>query len=213
MKQMKNKILTVFLFLSGWFIYSQTSIWQDHNPYSVSYKENDIIMVHVQEQFSISMKGEWGYSDEKKRVWNPDTVNFEFLRKSSQNKTASEKNVYSIKSNDGVKFKMPARITGRAQTGVYQIEGTRQINISGKPVRIRLTGMVSGRDIQKYAVQSQNIVDLNINIEMKITPPKDNSVQMKQTGEGEERKSEAALSDDEKERYKLEQIRQILGAL
>lgn len=214
---MRKKILFSLSLISAGIItgmiYAQTSIWRDHNPYNVQYVANDILMVKVNEHFTIAVKGEWGYTKESKRDWNPDTVNFEFLRKSNQNKTSSDKDSYSVKSNDSIKFDFPVKITQVLEGNLYQIEGIRQMNISEKPVIVRLNGTVSGRNIENYMVTSDKIVDLNISIVIKVPTKKDNSIQLKQTGEGEEAKTEAILSDSEKERYKLEQIREILGAL
>ncbi len=210
-------LIILLLFTTMGILNSQTSSWKDHNPYATPIQTDDVIIVDIKEQFIISSKGEWGKNGEINLTLNPDTANFEFLTKSQQSKKSSEKNSFSIKSNDTVEMKMPARVVEVLPRNTYRLEGKKTISMDEKPVAISFSGIVSGRNIVNYRVSSSQVADLSILIRMRIPDKNDTTIQMKQKPADPQTNQpggpEAKLSDAEKENLKLRQIREILGAM
>ncbi len=210
-------LIILFLFSVMGILYSQTSSWKDHNPYATPIQTDDIIIVDIKEKFIISSKGEWGKNGEINLTLNPDTANFEFLTKSQQSKKSSEKDSFSIKSNDTVEMKMPARVAEVLPRNTYRLVGKKTISMDEKPVAISFSGIVSGRNIINYHASSSAIADLNITIRLRIPDKTDSTIQMKQKPADPQTNQpggpEAKLSDAEKENLKLQQIRKILGAM
>lgn len=196
-------------------INAQASLWKDQNPYTAPPKEGEIIAIEVNESFNIVSDGAWQQSQKFEMKLVPDTKNIPFLTTSEQNKSRSKSSNANNKTRDSYRFHLTGILGARQVNGNYPVTAQKSINVDGKPVNIRLTGIVDPRRISKGAIESRFVGNLSLQIQSEPPFPKDEKLNL-QPPPGTDPNSKPTItefSDQLRKELLIEHMKQILGGL
>jgi len=211
---------TVVLMVAVGSLQGQSSLWRGVNPYKDNYLSGQILKVEVSEFFEIKVSGDWARNFEVDLKVDPDPKNTPFLQSSEE----SRDNHRKWKERQNVKeefiFSINGIITVRAD-GLFDINATRDIQIDGKQTSVRLSGVINPGDIRNGVIKSDRIANLNLVIISKpvierdqnytITPPPQNEGE--EGTNGNPAVTPELFTQEQKNRYIIEHIREILGGL
>ncbi|MCS6985687.1 MAG: flagellar basal body L-ring protein FlgH [Leptospiraceae bacterium] len=199
--------------LGGSFLWAQSSLWQDHNPYISSVAVGDILEIVVDETFVADIDANW----ERKQVLEakiyPDTKNFPFLPQSEQSKTRSNNNKVRYKLKDNLKFRL-AGIVGEKRGKLFTLEASRNLRVDGKPVSLNLKALFDPRHVKNGQIRTSQLAELSITVQTEPPVPRDTRINLKPPraeGETPPPVNSAELSEQEKQQYLLRHLQEILG--
>ncbi|EQA45488.1 flagellar L-ring protein FlgH [Leptospira broomii serovar Hurstbridge str. 5399] len=214
------KRLAVLLFSLGAFFAvaaQELSQWQDKNPYSRSQniKVGTAVFVRLKEGFNAEFEIE-STADENITIKAvPDKKIIPDNPSYNNDRSIVRKNKGKIKSLGKLKGNLTATVTAiDPATGLLTLQGQRSSTYNGEPSGVVLTGRLSPEFLSKdNSVDADRIADLQIQFTGRIQPKDlqppialktitnpDGSVTVK-----------AELSDEEKQRFILEQLNRLLG--
>lgn len=213
------KLILPILFLSGMIaLFAQDlSQWQDKNPYSRSQnlRVGSAIFVKLKEGFTAEFEIE-STADENITIKAvPDKKVIPENPTYNTDRTIVRKNKGKIKSLGKLKGNLTAVVTAvDANTGLLTLQGQRSSTYNGEPSQVLLTGRLAPEFIARdNSVDADRIADLQIQFTGRIEPKNlqppitlktinnpDGTVTVK-----------AELSEEEKQRYILEQLNRLLG--
>ncbi|MBV6493511.1 MAG: hypothetical protein LDLANPLL_01534 [Turneriella sp.] len=212
---MKSIFNIAFLLIPFTASIAQESIWRDQNPYVAPPKEGEIIAIEVNESFNLVSDGEWKSAQKFEMKLVPDTKNIPFLTTSEQNKSRSKSSNANNKTRDSYRFHLTGILGARQSNGNYPITAQKSLTVDGKPVNIRLTGVIDPRRISKGSIESRFVGNLNLQIQSEPPFPKDEKLDLKPPP-GTDPNSKPTMtefSDQLRKELLIEHMKQILGGL
>lgn len=209
------KYVTLLLIAIAANIMAQESLWRDQNPYVAPPKEGEIVAIEVNETFSIVSDGQWRSAQQFEMKLVPDTKNIPFLTSSQQNKSRSKSSNANNKTRDSYRFHLTGILGARQADGNFPVTAQKSLNIDGKPVNVRLTGIVDARRIRQGSVESRFVGNLSLTVQSEPPFPKDERLNLKPP-EGTDPNSKPTMtefSDQLRKELLIEHMKQILGGL
>ncbi|TGJ98320.1 flagellar biosynthesis protein FlgH [Leptospira langatensis] len=210
-------LITLLLFSLAGIFAQDLSQWQDKNPYSrnQNLRVGSTIFVKLKEGFTADFEIE-STADENITIKAvPDKKIIPDNPAYNTDRTIVRKNKGKIKSLGRLKGNMTAVVTAvDANTGLLTLQGQRSSTYNGEPSQVLLSGRVSPEFLARdNSVDADRIADLQIQFTGRIEPKNlqppialktinnpDGTVTVK-----------AELSEEEKQRYILEQLNRLLG--
>ncbi len=196
-------------------LFAQESLWKDQNPYVAPPKEGEIIAIEVNESFNIVSDGQWKSSQSFEMKLVPDTKNIPFLTSSQQNKSRSKSSQSNNKTRDTYKFHLTGILGPKQADGNFPLTAQKSLNVDGKPVNVRLTGIVDARRIRQGSIESRFVGNLSLNIQSEPPFPKDEKLNLKPPA-GTDPNSKPTMtefSDQLRKELLIEHMKQILGGM
>lgn len=211
-------------FLSFGFLFSQ-SLWIDSNPYSIGQegmKVGSVIRVVLKE----GIKAEYTYEaakDEGLTIKSaPDKKLVPEIMGYNTDRSIAAKNHGKEKSNSKILGAMAVQVIEITPEGMLIVSGTRETTYEKGKSSLKLTGKVSPSDIRGNSILSDYVADLKLEykaapIAKELTDP---NVQLKPAlapngkpiiGPDGEPLQKAELSENEKQKIILKNIRKMLG--
>lgn len=215
-KRLLIPALLLFFSLPAVMLLAQTSIWQDHNPFSGVLQPGQIIKVDVRENFNIDTNDKWQSSAKTELKLYPDTKNLPFLKSSEQSTNRTDNTDYESEIDEEWEFSMPVTIGQREADGRYPVAGSRQISLDDRTLRVQMNGYVEAADVTNDRISSSRIADLVLTITGKPPFETDDRINLKPPRDEDEEPppvNTAGLSEQEREQLLLEHLRRILGGL
>jgi len=206
---MKKLILSLFCYSS---IFPQVSLYQGRNPYINNYNDGEIIRIHVNSSFAVTINGEWNRNLQVNLKLLPDKKNLPFLNASEESRNNNRQNKERQNVSEKFKFILSAIVT-RQPDGNYRLNANKSISVDGKTTRVLCTGLINEKSIINGDVHSDSIADLNLTINSQPQPTLDESY----TGEAGEKTEGAAaqtgFSEEQMKKYVIQYMKEVLGAL
>ena len=196
-------------------LHAQESLWRDQNPYIAPPREGEIVAIEVNESFNIVSDGQWKSAQQFEMKLVPDTKNIPFLTTSQQNKSRSKSSNSNNKTRDSYRFHLTGILGAKQPDGNYPITAVKSLNVDGKPVNVRLTGIIDARRIKQGTIESRFIGNLTLNIQSEPPFPKDEKLNLKPPA-GTDPNSKPTMtefSDQLRKELLIEHMKQILGGL
>ncbi len=209
-------LFTIFCGSLGLFS-QELSQWRDKNPYSriQNLKIGTAVFVRVKDGFNAEFEIE-STADENITIKAvPDKKIIPDNPTYNTDRTIVRKNKGKIKSLGKLKGNLTAIVTAiDPNTGLLTLQGQRSSTYNGEPSAVVLTGRISPEFLSKdNSIDADRIADLQIQFTGRIRPKElqppialktinnpDGTVTVK-----------AELSEDEKQRYILDQLNRLLG--
>ncbi|MDH4262030.1 MAG: flagellar basal body L-ring protein FlgH [Spirochaetia bacterium] len=213
-----KKIIPILLFvLLTANEYSQVSLYDGRNPYVNNYNDGDIVIINVNNNFSITINGEWNRKIEVNLKLEPDKKNLDFLKESQQSRNSQRQNKERQNVVEKYKFNISAIINKQAG-GLYKINADKTINIDGKITRVICTGLINEKSIINGTVKSDEIAGLNLTVISQPLPAKDETYNGNDTKEQDTKNelkedAESNFSKEQIRKYVVEYMKEILGVL
>lgn len=194
---------------------AQESLWRDQNPYIAPPREGEIVAIEVNESFNIVSDGSWKSSQQFEMKLKPDTKNIPFLTTSEQSKSRSKSSNTNNKTRDTYRFHLTGVLGARQADGNYPVTAQKSLNVDGKPVNIRLTGIVDPRRISKGAIESRFVGNLSLQIQSEPPFPKDQKLNLKPPAgtDPNSKPTVTEFSDQLRKELLIEHMKQILGGM
>lgn len=211
-----SRMLVVFLpfyMLSKTF--SQNSLWKDHNPYRKAYVPGELIEIDVREKFAVDAEGIWENGQRLEFKLYPDTKNLPFLTNSEQSKNRKKNSKTKYKLRDNYNFK----VMGILEAGTapnMNIRAQKTVSVDGKPARMVLTGIIDPGKVKQGKITSSQIANLSLTITGELPVPRAQNINLKPPANPNQPQpavNRAELSEQEKQTYLLQHLREILGGL
>ena len=196
-------------------LFAQESLWKDQNPYVAPPKEGEIVSIEVNESFNIVSDGQWKSSQQFEMKLVPDTKNIPFLTNSQQNKSRSKSSNANNKTRDSYRFHLTGILGARQADGNFPLNATKSLNIDGKPVNVRLTGIVDARRIKQGSIESRFVGNLSLTVQSEPPFPKDEKLNLKPPA-GTDPNSKPTMtefSDQLRKELLIDHMKQILGGM
>ncbi|MBL8032454.1 MAG: flagellar basal body L-ring protein FlgH [Leptospiraceae bacterium] len=196
-------------------LFAQESLWRDQNPYVAPAREGEIVAIEVNESFNIVSDGQWKSAQQFEMKLVPDTKNIPFLTTSQQNKSRSKSSSSNNKTRDSYRFHLTGILGARQADGNYPITAQKTLNVDGKPVNVRMTGIIDARRIKQGTIESRFIGNLALTIHSEPPFPKDEKLNLKPPA-GTDPNSKPTMtefSDQLRKELLIEHMKQILGGL
>ncbi|MFO1528070.1 MAG: flagellar basal body L-ring protein FlgH [Turneriella sp.] len=196
-------------------LFAQESLWRDQNPYVAPAREGEIVAIEVNESFNIVSDGQWKSAQQFEMKLVPDTKNIPFLTTSQQNKSRSKSSSSNNKTRDSYRFHLTGILGARQADGNYPITAQKTLNVDGKPVNVRMTGIIDARRIKQGTIESRFIGNLALTIQSEPPFPKDEKLNLKPPA-GTDPNSKPTMtefSDQLRKELLIEHMKQILGGL
>jgi Flagellar L-ring protein len=196
-------------------LFAQESLWKDQNPYVAPPKEGEIVSIEVNESFNIVSDGQWKSSQSFEMKLVPDTKNIPFLTSSQQNKSRSKSSQSNNKTRDTYKFHLTGILGAKQADGNFPLTAQKSLNVDGKPVNVRLTGIVDARRIRQGSIESRFVGNLSLNIQSEPPFPKDEKLNLKPPA-GTDPNSKPTMtefSDQLRKELLIDHMKQILGGM
>ncbi|TGJ99570.1 flagellar biosynthesis protein FlgH [Leptospira semungkisensis] len=217
-------IRTVFQVLAAIIIFNLAGVfaqdrsqWQDKNPYSRSQnlKVGSTIFVKLKEGFTADFEIE-STADENITIKAvPDKKIIPDNPSYNTDRTIVRKNKGKIKSLGRLKGNMTVVVTAvDANSGLLTLQGQRSSTYNGEPSQVLLTGRVSPEFLARdNSVDADRIADLQIQFTGRVEPKNlQPPVTLKTINNPDGTVTvKAELSEEEKQRYILEQLNRLLG--
>lgn len=196
-------------------MHAQQSLWQDQNPYASPPRDGEIVAIDVNESFNIVSDGQWRNSQQFEMKLVPDTKNIPFLTTSQQSKSRSKSANSNNKTRDTYRFHLTGILGAKQPDGNYPISAQKSLNIDGKPVNIRLTGVVDARRIRHGTIESRFIGNLALTVQSEPPFPKDQKLDLKPPPgtDPNAKPTVTEFSDALRKELLIEHMKQILGGL
>ena len=194
---------------------AQESLWRDQNPYTSPPRDGEIVSIEVNETFNIVSDGQWKSSQQFEMKLVPDTKNIPFLTNSQQNKSRSKSSSSNNRTRDSYRFHLTGILGARQADGNYPISAQKSLNIDGKPVSVRMTGIVDPRRIRQGTIESRFIGNLTLTLQSEPPFPKDQKLDLKPPA-GTDPNSKPTMtefSDQLRKELLIEHMKQILGGM
>lgn len=196
-------------------LFAQESLWKDQNPYVAPPKEGEIVAIEVNESFNIVSDGQWKSSQQFEMKLVPDTKNIPFLTNSQQNKSRSKSSNANNKTRDSYRFHLTGILGAKQADGNFPLTAQKSLNIDGKPVNVRLTGIVDARRIRQGSIESRFVGNLSLTVQSEPPFPKDEKLNLKPPA-GTDPNSKPTMtefSDQLRKELLIDHMKQILGGL
>ncbi|MCX7631716.1 MAG: flagellar basal body L-ring protein FlgH [Turneriella sp.] len=214
---MKNFVCTILvLFLPfGFAIVAQETLWRDQNPYISPPREGEIVAIDVHESFTLESSGQWRSAQQFEMKLVPDTKNIPFLTTSEQSKSRSKSSNSNNRSKDTYRFQLTGILGARQPDGNYPVTAQKNITVDGKPVNIRLSGIVDPRRIRHGTIESRFIGNLTLIVQSEPPAPKDQRLDLKPPPgtDPNAKPTVTDFSDALRKELLIEHMKQILGGL
>ncbi|TGK55976.1 flagellar biosynthesis protein FlgH [Leptospira wolffii] len=198
-------------------IAQEQSQWQDKNPYSrmQNLKVGTSVFVRVREGFAAEFEIE-STADENITIKAvPDKKIIPDNPAYNTDRTIVRKNKGKIKSLGKLKGNLTAIVTAiDPATGLLTLQGQRSSTFNGEPSSVILTGRVSPEFLSRdNTVDADRIADLQLQFTGRIQPKNlQPPIALKTVNNPDGTVTvKAELSEEEKQRYILEQLNRLLG--
>ncbi len=213
-----------YLIISSNLIYSQ-SLWLDSNPYTTGQqglRVGAVLRVILKDGLKAEYTFESGKDEtvtiksapDKKII--PEIMGYNFDRSIASKSNAKEK------SNSKILGSMAVQVVDISEDGILTIAGVREVSYEKGKSSLKLTGKVSPTDIRGSSIPSDLVADLRLEykagpIAKELTDP---DIKMKPAlapngkqilGPNGEPLEKAELSENEKQKIILKNIRKLLG--
>lgn len=194
---------------------AQESLWRDQNPYVAPPREGEIVAIEVNESFNIVSDGQWRSLQNFEMKLVPDTKNIPFLTTSQQNKSRSKASSSNNKTRDSYRFHLTGILGARQADGNYPVTAQKNLNVDGKPVNVRLTGIIDARRIKQGSIESRFVGNLTLNVQSEPPFPKDERLNLKPPAgtDPNSKPTVTEFSDSLRKELLIEHMKQILGGL
>ena len=196
-------------------LFAQESLWRDQNPYFAPAREGEIVAIEVNESFNIVSDGQWKSAQQFEMKLVPDTKNIPFLTTSQQNKSRSKSSNSNNKTRDSYRFHLTGILGAKQPDGNYPINAQKSLNVDGKPVNVRLTGIIDPRRIRQGTIESRFVGNLSLTVQSEPPFPKDQKLDLKPPA-GTDPNSKPTMtefSDQLRKELLIEHMKQILGGM
>lgn len=194
---------------------AQESLWRDQNPYASPPRDGEIVAIEVNESFHIVSDGQWKSSQQFEMKLVPDTKNIPFLTNSQQNKSRSKSSNSNNKTRDSYRFQLTGILGAKQADGNYPINAQKSLNIDGKPVNVRLTGIIDPRRIRQGTIESRFVGNLSLTVQSEPPFPKDQKLDLKPPvgTDPNAKPTMTEFSDQLRKELLIEHMKQILGGM
>lgn len=216
-------ILFSFLILTN-LLHSQ-SLWQDSNPYTTGQqgvRVGSILRVQLKDGIKADYTFESGKDETVTIKSAPDKKIVPEIMGYNYDRSIAAKSNGKEKSNSKILGTMAVQITEINEEGILIVSGVREVSYEKGKSSLKLTGKVSPTDIRGSTIPSDLVADLKLEykagpIAKEITDP---DVQMKPAlapngkpilGPDGQPLQKAELSENEKQKIILKNIRKLLG--
>jgi flagellar basal body L-ring protein FlgH len=209
--------ISLMIMYSSSNVFPQVSLYDGRNPYANNYHDGDIIRIHVNNNFAMTVSGEWNRNMEVNLKLQPDKKNLDFLKESEESRNSRRQSKERQNVSEKFKFTVSAVINKQAD-GNYRVNANKTVTVDGKLTRIVCTGIINAKSIVNGSVNSDEIADLNLNVVSQPQPSKDETYKGPEAAkEGEKEQAsdgpQGNFSKDQMKKYIVEYMKEVLGGL
>ena len=188
-------------------------MWKDHNPYGSELRSGQLIEVLVNDRFGIDIDSQWNNATQIDIKLNPDKSYVTNLKNSEQSKVYKKKSKAEYQIRDKLNFSMMALISAvKDQSGLFQVQARKTIDVDGKSATMILSGLVSPKSVVRGKVHSTKIAQMVLRISSEPFFPRDKSAKLQPDDPKDQNASQGnQLSDADKKRFILQHLREVMS--